>query len=456
MTAPSQIHKDRAHSLFSASKAWLWAGYPGEPGCPGSVILTAKLPPEIAGPAADEGTECHELLERALNEQAKPYISGFQEWRLEPKPAEMKSAVNTVLQYLETLVNRHPRLEIYSELQLDFTDDIGGKFDIHAWCPDMLWTYDIDFKFGKQPVYVDNNPQLLSYAAFARKHFQHRAMVHNLVIIQPRSYLLKPGESPVKEWAASPSQVEAWGQQLLRAREEARQEPPVFRPRADRCRRCRATAICPAVAPMPVELPVALEVPKAPRKKPGQPKEAAPPPFLKDRATGEKVVWSSMTLQPSALLPDPCVPAKIAEALDGLPALKAYIKAVEELRNEFMLVHGLEVPRYKVVMAADSIEWADEPVEIAKQLWELAGLSSARTMPPKLISITAAKEIFNEALGKMGLEPEAKKELQEKFSELTRRVPSQKLEIVSIADPRPPASALKFDDEAFAGAEELT
>ena len=422
------------HALFSASKAWLWAGYPGEPGCPGSVILAQRLPPEPQSAAAAEGTEAHAMLEAACKNDPQ--------WAMAPVPAEMKSGVRIALGYLDKLKKHYPHLQAFSELQLDLTEDIGGKFDMLAYCPDTAQMWVIDFKYGKVPVNVRNNPQLLCYGLFAKKHFDLKLVNVNLVVIQPRDYSLSPGESPVKDWSCAPSMLDAWEEQILRAVAEARHEPPVLRPHATRCRRCRAAAICPILAPTLPELPLEVIQPKKPRGAP------QPRPFLAWRRTGGEGPMEIKDPQKNVFA---SVLAQVAAALGGLPAIKAYVEQVEALSDELALTHGLELPGNKVVYTDPRAAWDADPKTIANKLWELGRISPADVLPVGLISITGAKDMLKAALARLPA-GEATKAWEE-FAKLTKRVPSGKKALVPLSDPRAPAALVDFDKELTASAQ---
>ena len=450
----SPVRDDNAHSVFSASAAFRWAGYPGEPGCPYSAILASKLPPEVAGPAAEEGTRAHKLLELAMEEEAAlpdhdRFTGRSGAWAsLGGYDDGMRAAVRLTLAYVGKLKASYPKLQVWSEVQIDFMEDVGGRFDILCYDPDTHLCWVIDFKYGKQPVHPENNPQLLSYAAFVRYAFKLTAWAYYLVIIQPRDFSLEPLASPIKEWCHPMSVVEAWDEQIRRARAEA--DAKVCRPRADRCRRCRGAPLCEAIGGMPPQLPVQLVTPKAPRKKKGEDKQPAPPPFL--TKAGEE----AEPLKPKEL--PPSVLEQIAEALDGLPALEAYANAVQAVADELVLRQGIELPRYKDVYKEARISWDAEPKTVANELWRLGRISPADVLPAKLISITDAKALLSAAVANLDLGAQeggaagAIQKIWDDFAKLTKRLPSGERVVVPVTDKRPKAALVDLDRELTASA----
>ena len=439
MDSPS--HTERKHEIFSASSAFRWAGYPGERGCPSSALLAQKLPPEPPSEAAAEGTHAHEVLERLLKgEQPDQTL-----------PDEMIRGVMAAVMYVERLKQTYPNLRIYSEIKIEYIPGVGGSFDILCHCPDTFQVWVIDFKYGKYPVSPCNNPQLLCYSIFARQEFAIKAWAWHLVIVQPRDFNLPAGQSPVKEWTCGPADLDAWEYQVKKAAAEAHQD--VLRPEAKRCRHCRAAAICPALlARVNTELlPIELVKPKAPRKKPGQDKEPAPPPFVRFRGQPGQ---PEATCPPGAL--DPSVLGAVGAALDGLPEIEAYVKSTRELADELALVHNLEIPGSKVVYADPRVSWDAEPKTIVNELWRLARVSPGDSMPPELVAITTAKALLGAAIaeGKHQFEGGlTEEEIWAEFGKLTKRLPSGKKQLVPASDRRPAAALVDLDRELTADAE---
>jgi hypothetical protein len=446
----SPAHGERKHEIFSASSAFRWAGYPGEPGCPGSAMLAQKMPAEPSSAAAEEGTQAHEVLEAVLK--------GDGDWRLRLATAavrdeQMRAGVKTALEYVHKLRALYPQLQVYSEIKLELMPGVGGSFDILLYCPVTFQMWVCDFKYGKQPVSARENPQLLCYAVFAARHFRFAVFAVHLVVIQPRDFTLAPGDDGVKTWTCGMDVVEAWEAQIVRAVEEAKQEPPMLRPRADRCRRCRAVAICEAVTPECAALPVAFVQPPKPRKSKKNPDPVKPDPFFIKGTdlNGERV-------QPEDL--DPSVLRQVGAAFAGSWAVKAYLKGVEEIANELAITHKLPLPGCKVVVEDARLSWDADGVAIANELWRLARISPNHVLPQSLISITAAKDLLKTAIIKLKeSDPELDDEIiWSDFAKLTKRVPSGSMKLVLDSDPRPSAetaAAIAFDNLLVMGAEEV-
>ena len=440
----SPAHGERKHEIFSASSAFRWAGYPGEPGFPGSAMLAQKMPAEPSSAAADEGTQAHEVLEAVLK--------GEGDWRLRLAAAavrdeQMRAGVKTALEYVHKLRALYPQLQVYSEIKLELVPDVGGSFDILLYCPTTFQMWVCDFKYGKQPVSARENPQLLCYAVFAARHFKFAVFAVHLVVIQPRDFTLAPGDDGIKTWTCGMDVIEAWEAQIVRAVEEAKQEPPMLRPRADRCHRCRAVAICEAVTPECAALPVAFVQPPKPRKSKKNPYPVKPDPFFVKGAdpSGERVLPKDL---------DPSVLQQIGAGLTGLQAVKNYVKAMEEIAEELGVVHQLEIPGFKVVYDEARVTWDADELAIANEMWRLGRVSPNVVLPAVCVSITAAKALLKDAIAKL---KETQPDLDEAaiwadFAGLTKRVPSGHKSLVPISDKRPAAKDVEFDAELTQGA----
>jgi hypothetical protein len=413
-------------------------------------MLAQKMPAEPSSAAAAEGTQAHEVLEAVLK--------GEGDWRLRLATAavrdeQMRAGVKTALEYVHKLRALYPQLQVYSEIKLELMPGVGGSFDILLYCPVTFQMWVCDFKYGKQPVSARENPQLLCYALFAARHFKFAVFAVHLVVIQPRDFTLAPGGDGVKSWTCGMDVIEAWEAQIVRAVEEAKQEPPMLRPRADRCRHCRAVAICEAVTPECAALPIAFVQPPKPRKSKKNPDPVKPDPFFVKGMdpSGERVPPKDL---------DPSVLRQVGEAFAGSWAVKAYLKGVEEIANELAITHKLPLPGCKVVVEDARLSWDADEVAIANELWRLARISPNHVLPQSLISITAAKDLLKTAIIKLKeSDPELDDEIiWSDFAKLTKRVPSGSMKLVLDSDPRPSAetaAAIAFDNLLVVGAEEV-
>lgn len=390
-------HKERSHKPFGGSNAGIWVH------CPSSASLSKRLPASPSSEAALEGTHAHEILEAALTTGGLPH--GLDD-------REMQRAVQTALDYVDSILKMCPRAEVYSEIELDYADDCGGTFDILIYDRATGFVWVIDFKYGKRPVYPRENAQLLTYAVFARKAFElPRVNQFVLVIIQPRRF---DGGNAVMEWSCSPEAVDEWQGKM----DVALANPYRLNPSPERCKDCRSAILCDAIRPPAALPPVPAELARLGAKK-SRKKDAAPVPF-----------------DPKSL--DPYVLRQAAEALNGLPALESYCASVRKVCDELALVHGCELPGFKVVFKKARAQWDGDPDYIEKELWRIARVSSEVTRPKGLISITEASEHVKAWLDEDPDEDKEKTLLE--FHKLIKREPSENRELVPETDERPATS----------------
>jgi hypothetical protein len=336
----------------------------------------------------------------------------------------MRRAVDIALDYVASIRQMCPRAEVYSEVALEYTDECGGTFDILIYDRATGFVWVIDFKYGKRPVEVRENPQLMSYAVFARHGFVLPFTTQFvLAVIQPRRF---DGGKAVQEWSCGPEAVDAWQAKI----DDALANPDRVAPDPELCRSCRAAILCDAVKP-PAELPrLPPEVGQLAAKK-SRKKDAAPAPF------------DARNLDPSVL-------RQAAEALGGLPALEAYCGAVRKTCDELALVHGCELPGFKVVYKNARSQWDGDPDYIEKELWRIARLSSEVTRPKGLISITEASAHVKAWLDEDKDEDKEKTLLE--FAKLTKKEPSANRELVPETDKR---QAANMEMKQIEGAEAL-
>jgi hypothetical protein len=222
--------------------------------CPGSVSLASTVV-DAGGAAADMGTACHKMFEKALKEGVpvdswlgKKILVVNEELTTTNEVEvtdEMIDWVTSALHWVHDYVAKHPGCHVMSEERLH----VGRAFG----CPDEIWgTADVlissdeelvvaDLKAGYGEVGVLGNPQLMLYGigAMAEYGWAHRQV--RLVVLQPRSTL------PVKEEVYSIAEVEDARKRYAPKIRAALEEDAPLVPSEDGCKWCPAAGVCPAL-----------------------------------------------------------------------------------------------------------------------------------------------------------------------------------------------------------------
>lgn len=188
------------HAKLSASKAARWLA------CPGSIRLSEGLPDRVTD-AGKEGTYAHGIAAAFLTDP---------KFNVDPDDpamsAEMYAAIGMYVTYCRSLCGRgwvemdlHPALETLHP-------DFGGTADYvnYYWRTKLLEI--IDFKFGKSKVKVENNWQLIKYAAGALLTIRKTVARIRLTIVQPRG----PGKDPIRSWDITPADLIGYVAQLVK------------------------------------------------------------------------------------------------------------------------------------------------------------------------------------------------------------------------------------------------
>lgn len=304
------------HSPTGASSMYRWEA------CPGSVALCATLPPAPSSVYAEEGTRAHEIAATMLKEGAA-FVGASQ---------EMTEAVNTYVNVCNgyfTPEHQKLRAQRWIEQHLDASASIPGMYgtvDCLIYWPWLKKLIVIDFKYGSG-VYVGakENTQLLYYAVAACLALSLVVDSVEVVIVQPR--LTSRDDEGIRRWEGGADELNLFNHRVVGAIERTR-EPNAPLSAGDHCRFCPAAAVCPKL------------------------NEARDLALLSD---------FSKPLVPEKTY----TPETIKKALDSLDALKAYIKAVDELAYR-ELEAGREIPGYKLVAKRPTrkINDADRVVEI--------------------------------------------------------------------------------------------
>ncbi len=355
---------EKLHSRIGASSYYRWGV------CPGSVKLSANIPKQTSS-HAEEGTKAHELAETIIQyslrgvEVPAILLSEYDEETIE--------AVKTYTDYVLDLASKASYVGIEEKFELTHLHpDLFGTSDATLVVGDTLHV--IDYKHGKGvPVEVVNNKQLQFYGLGALYKSKAKADKIKLTIVQPRCF---HSDGPIRSWETDILSLLDFENQLIADAKATEDDGAKIVP-GDHCRFCPASAICPALQNM------ALETAKA---------EFTP----------------TQSYRPEVL----------AKALDAIPAIKAWIKSVEEF-SYFQAQNGTEIPGYKLVPKRATRKWNNEAEVVSKLTDLIPYLSEEELYEPREVLSPAKVE---KLIGKK--EKELLKDLYSSISSGTTLVPA--------------------------------
>jgi len=301
--------------------------------CPGSVVLSAGMPQKTST-YAEDGTAKHAFAAELLEGRA-PVI-----------PEHMREPINFYVNY----VNNAPGILTEVETKVRINDDVWGTMDVGKWNAPVQEYEVIDAKFGVMPV-DPKSLQLKLYAVGAIKTFGYDAKTVKVTIVQPDA---PHADGPIRSHTYTAFELLEFQEEveevleLVRKAEKANDITPFINPSEKACRWCLGAPICPAL-----------------RKK------------ANDAA--RRVFAPQLPYQPKEL----------AEALDAIPLMEAWIKNTREFAYA-EAERGHAIPSYKLVEKRATRKWRDEKAAAA-------GLKSAGVEPweYKLITPAAAEKALS-------------------------------------------------------------
>lgn len=210
--------------------------------CPGSVALVQKMPPKLGSNAADEGTLCHNAMAMLLEDPSLE-ISSVLGMKYNDQTMTEDLIDEKIIPAMAALNEIDPDgdMEYRVEAHVNFGNLLPGVFG----STDLIGRIDnravvLDWKFGRGEVDVEENEQLLFYAAGAMRTkglewaFEDVYEVE-MVIVQPPA---------VKRWTTTVDRVKQFERELVAAvTTSAHSYAPLSV--GDHCRYCPAKPICP-------------------------------------------------------------------------------------------------------------------------------------------------------------------------------------------------------------------
>jgi hypothetical protein len=210
--------------------------------CPGSVALVQKMPPKLGSDAADQGTLCHSAMAMLLEDPSLEIKSvlgmvendqTMTEDLIDEKIVPAMAALNEI--------DPDGNMEYKVESHVNFGKLLPGVFgsaDLIGRINDRAVV--LDWKFGRGEVDVEENEQLLFYAAAAMRTkglewaFEGVSEVE-MVIVQPPA---------VKRWTTTVARVKQFERDLVHAVTSSQNASAPLKV-GDHCRYCPAKPICP-------------------------------------------------------------------------------------------------------------------------------------------------------------------------------------------------------------------
>ena len=210
--------------------------------CPGSVALVQKMPPRLGGKDADMGTLCHNAMAALLEDPSLEVRSVLgMKYNDQVMTEEMidEKIVPAMLALNE--IDPDADMEYRVESHVNFGNLLPGVFG----SADLIGRIDdraviLDWKFGRGEVDVEDNEQLLFYAAAAMRTkglewaFEGVSEIE-CVIVQPPA---------VKRWTTTVARVKQFERDLVAAVTTSADSYAPLNV-GDHCRYCPAKPICP-------------------------------------------------------------------------------------------------------------------------------------------------------------------------------------------------------------------
>lgn len=390
------------HALYSGSMIHRLLA-----GCYGSARLGLTVPPAPPSKWQAEGTEAHHELEMALNHHPSAERKHF-------KSIEHVIDYVTAIGHPRTVLTEH---RVYFPQGVVPREQASGTLDVFVTAGRRAWI--IDYKHGAgEFVSEEENAQLMFYAWSALRWRLPEFDDITLVIIQPNSW--QDGD-PVREYRTNALELFEFSLAVEHAIEQAERINAPLLP-GDHCKFCPAAPVCDA-------------------------RERTALAVLSGDDARTVRDWQPAHLTPANTLDA----ARLGDIVVKAPAIRAWLKAVEDYAEARALAGEIEVPGCKVVEAAARRKWAGEEEGVARALigeldgpWWMPADALVRVFPRKLIGITEAEKLVVEAATRGLTDATEKREAiaraKEAFSALTVKESSGALSLVPLSDPRPPVN----------------
>jgi hypothetical protein len=338
------------HSRIGASSYSRWGN------CPGSVALSESVPKETSRYAA-EGHVAHRVADILLTSNKSVFGAVFHDEGFTfTVDQDMLDAVNVYVHEVNARRKRGDTLLVEHKFHLkSLHPDLFGTADAVLWWPKDKHLTVMDYKHGAGvAVEVDDNKQLMYYALGALMTCGFNARSVTIVIVQPRC---PHPDGPVRQYTFEAVDLLDFAAQLVEDA-KATEAPDAPLKVGPWCRWCPAAGFCPAQAKHAQALAkVAFDAPA---------KSVVPP-------------------APNAL-----TSVQIADVLEKLPILEAWIKSVREYAYTEAEA-GRAPPRHKLVAKVAHRKFKEGVT--AEALAEVAGATPYDFLTePELLGIAAIEK----------------------------------------------------------------
>jgi len=334
----------------SAASRWI--------ACPASAKLSALVPYQPAGEAAQIGTAIHALAETCYQLDTDPIDFVGQEVEgitMTEENCDFALEHIKAIWAIQDEVGKDGFIRVEADVKLYHTNDVllQGTADVLGFSNVTKKLTIADLKTGRGYVDADSEQmKIYALSAMASKILQPKEI--EFQIIQPHH-----GEKRIHRMSAD--ELGVWETQvLLPAIDDAISDNPTYRPSEQACQWCPAKHICSAQKEQ-------FDIVAA------QPDISV---LSKDEITA---VMLSLT------------PAQITAILDKAPLVEKFIEAVKEHATKQM-EGGVVLPGWQLQPKRASRKWIDSTT--ARQALTDAGLTDSQIFETELISPTAAEKLL--------------------------------------------------------------
>jgi len=330
------------HAKLSPSSASRWIN------CPGSIQLTADMPPQKPTIFTAEGTVAHAFGEQMLKaklskEQLIAKVGDIVEedgFEIEVTD-DMVEAVFLYFDTVEEIIKGLRKLGKPGRVTMKVEEQVkvaGTNGEVYGTGDALLFVkgatlYVIDYKHGKGvSVEVEKNKQMMIYGVGAMDTIAGKAYDEViLMIVQPRA---PHKDGPVRTWRTNPAELYKFAEELKDAVAATKVKHPNFAA-GDHCRWCPGKADCPAIF-------------EAVQEKAQADFSVVPAKRTKDE---NKAAMRSHVARISMV--------KAVEALKWEGMTKDLFAAIKE-KVQLELEAGRSVEGYKLVQGKTNRQWTDE------------------------------------------------------------------------------------------------
>jgi hypothetical protein len=344
------------HAKFSPSSSDRWLN------CPASIQMTADVPRSPSSIHANEGSVAHELAAHCLETGESPESHVGTIWYLEDKsfemtiPDEMAVHIERYIEYIQELTTDGDDTCIEQAVGLnDYMPEGFGTADFIILSPSTRRIHVIDLKYGKGvKVFAHNNSQGQLYALGSLSTLAARPADYDGVSI----HIVQPRLGHYDEFQISIEDLHSFGDYVKQRVDEALSPEPPFGPSEKGCRWCPVAAQCKPLAEHNLTV-ISNAFDDL------------------DSALSEPDLIDQETLDIE----------QVAALLHIVPMIESWCKTINGFATD-QLLHGNEVPGYKLVEGRSIRKWTAQGEQ---ELKERLGLAAYQ--PVKVISPSQAEKL---------------------------------------------------------------